>query len=145
MLLGIYTGGIEVTDPVILSVGGKEYIYLDSLVREEWVSLDEYPLYDDNSSLEKKNCGRNVTNIIEKKAGEIVVCMEAASVGEWTPGPIGYYALSSSGKIWRYKDYFSFKPVLLIFLFMGIFLGLFTVITSLKKEELKNTNNHEPA
>ena len=143
-LLGIYTGGLEVTDPVILSVDGKEYIYLDSLVSEEWEPIDEYPLYEEYYPLEKNECERIVTNIFEKKAGEIVDCMKASSVGEWFPGPIGYYAVNSTGNIWRYKSYFAFNRLFFLFLLIGVVLGLLIAIINSTKEERETPTKKPP-
>jgi hypothetical protein len=144
-LLGISTGGFEVTDPVIRSVDDKEFIYLDSFIEKEWQPLNEYRLYDDISSLEKQKCGWVAKNIIKMKAGPIVDCIQATSVGEWTPPPTGYYALSSSGILWRYKSTYSFPLNLFLYLILGIVLGLLTTIINLTKNKRDNLENHGPA
>jgi hypothetical protein len=144
--LGIYiSSGFEVTDLVIRSVDDKEFIFLDSLIEKDWQPLSEYLLYDDISSLEKQKCGWVSKNIIRMKAGPIVDCIKATSVGEWTPPPTGFYALSSSGVIWRYKSTFSFPRNLFLYLILGLFLGLLTIIINLTKNNRDNPENHDPA
>jgi hypothetical protein len=117
-LVGIETGkGFWVIDPVIMSMNGNEFIYLDSLTSEHWEPINRI------EELQNEKCEPKYVRLFEKYAGDIVVCTKAYSMGEWCPGPIGYYAQSSSDIIWQYKkERLCFFGALPIVLFAGIFL-----------------------
>ncbi len=140
-LIGIETGtGFWVTDPVVVSVNGNEFIYLDSLTDEYWESIYQH------EELRNDQCESKFVRLFEKNAGDIVICMKASSVGEWCPGPIGYYAQSSSGIIWSYKKELPcIIGTLPIVLLIGTFILIVAFIVSITNNKQKRVKDIEPA